>query len=368
MNDGKYDASSDDNGSGEDPAHGGREGDGQEEPSLPDNAGHNAEELEQPTAFVLPNYPGFDFSTLFPKFDLPDFSGLFPKFDPPDISRIFPAVEIPRFTGFIFPKVNIANLGYAPSPDIVKVFNQTPDPMAFTGVSGLFDMPKVDFGWISDLLDVHIKLEQVLPPNWPAKVDLDLIESILNEEGIPLVWIPREEIVSLLLQAPDRTARIKILIENRDTVLADCSEALKRITNTSFQDQLPLARRVISALEAGFDEPAQALAVTVTETAVAATMSGNYSKVKKDVHLNFDDIPFTKVRVQAALAPIGLFYTAWYAHWNKPKPAELSRHITVHVASTEHYTSDNALLAAMLMASVLCALQELREAADQQQK
>jgi len=51
------------------------------------------------------------------------------------------------------------------------------------------------------------RLRESLPPNWPDDIDLDKVRTIVQDEGLPLVWVPRAEIMTELLAAPDRTAR-----------------------------------------------------------------------------------------------------------------------------------------------------------------
>jgi hypothetical protein len=75
-------------------------------------------------------------------------------------------------------------------------------------------------------------------------------------------------------------------------------------------------------------------------------------------------VPFTQVRWRAALAPIGRFYTAWRHDSGQPPPEALSRHVTVHQADQGHYTAGNAIVAVMLAASVLRALDELEAFAE----
>ena len=353
------------------------------EADTPDNtekaasSAHTAADENPPasTPFMASKVELPDMSRFFPKMPdlakyspkMPDMSKFFPRM--PDTSALFPKVATPNLAAIAFPKIDVTNLGVFPQMDVSKLFGPLPNPDSVSRIIGLIEMPKVDFSsLIPDFSKIFEKISEASPPNWPVDIDFDLAESILNTEGIPLVWVPRAEIITSMLAASDRIARLQVLVDHREEVLHDCREALHRITHTSFTEQLPLAERVVAALEAGFDEPAQALAVTVTETAVAATISGSYGKVKKQVHLNFDQIPYTLMRIQAALAPIGVFYTSWYAHENKPRPEELSRHVTVHAASTGHYTEANALVAVMLMSSVLCALQELQEQADQQRR
>ncbi len=40
------------------------------------------------------------------------------------------------------------------------------------------------------------------PPNWPDSVDRTRLAEVIRDDGIPLVWVPRAEIVSELLVAP----------------------------------------------------------------------------------------------------------------------------------------------------------------------
>jgi hypothetical protein len=102
----------------------------------------------------------------------------------------------------------------------------------------------------------------------------------------------------------------------------------------------------------------------VTETAVARAISDKYKVVKKKVLFDPDLVPFTEMRLRAALAPIGPFYTTWYASSGAPAPEGLSRHVTVHQADYTHFTRGNAVVAVLLACSVLRALQELQELAE----
>jgi len=256
--------------------------------------------------------------------------------------------------------------------DISSAFGPVFDQATLEGLTRLIDMAKIDFGFVDDFLETQ---KEIFPPNWPPHVDLDLAASILNQEGLPLAWVPREQIVSAMLHAHDREARIQVLIENREEVLDDCYETLDHISHPYLQRQLPLGGKVLAALKAGFDEPAQALAVAVTDAAVSVIIGGyrelpgGYRAYKGIVLVNFNEIraPYELVRVKAALAPLGPFYADWLPDQDGPKPTELSRHVSVHAAGTDHYTSANALVAAMLMASVLQALQELAEDSDSKQ-
>ena len=68
----------------------------------------------------------------------------------------------------------------------------------------------------------------------------------------------------------------------------------------------------------------------------------------------------TELRRAIALAPIERFYTEWYPSSGRPAPAELSRHVTIHQATLDHFSRSNALLAVMLMTSLLREFQQAK--------
>lgn len=59
---------------------------------------------------------------------------------------------------------------------------------------------------------------------------------MVQDEGIPLVWVPRGEIVSDVLAAPDRQARIKILLARSGEVMQDCRDVQRAEARTVGDD------------------------------------------------------------------------------------------------------------------------------------
>lgn len=207
-------------------------------------------------------------------------------------------------------------------------------------------------------------MRAALPPNWDESVDLDLIETILNDEGIPLVFVPDHAVLKQMLGAPDRAARVAVLLGAREQVLADCQSTLAEVKHSSLVGQLPLAKDAVASCQDGHSFSGQALAVSVVETVVSNILGLNYGQAKQDLVLDLDDLPYTEVRVKAALAPIPKFYTSWYPNRGLPAPVELSRHVSIHQADVQHYTEENALIASMLVASVLRAVDESQHEAQ----
>jgi hypothetical protein len=263
-----------------------------------------------------------------------ELSGLIPKID---YSSLFPKIELAgpilNFSTFV-PKLTL--------PDIAPAFASIAPALA-------------------SMLE---QLRETQPPNWSDDIDLEQVLAVIQEDGLPLVWLPRAEIVAEVLDVPNRAARVEVLLRHADELIVDCRAVLAAVGHETLAGQLPLAARAVDALEAGHHEAAQALAVVVTETAVARAISGKYENVKKQVLFDPDLVPYTEMRLRAALAPIGPFYTTWYASSGTPAPEALSRHVTVHQADHTHYTEGNAMVAVLLATSVLRALQELHELAE----
>jgi hypothetical protein len=167
-----------------------------------------------------------------------------------------------------------------------------------------------------------------------------------------------------MISANGRAGRIDLLISRTEQISDDCQRVLADVRHPSIVDQARLAMRAVEALTAGHFESAQALAVVVTETAVANVLGGNYDKVRKRVSFDPMKTKISELRLRLALAPIQQFYASWHRDSGAPQPESLSRHVSVHQADSSHYTKGNAIVAVMLAASVLRALQEFQEAAD----
>jgi len=288
-----------------------------------------------------------------------------------DFNSFLTGIDFSAFTAGIdfsafAPTINLSAL--VPKVDIGPMYDAA---VFMAGIDTSSLVPKIDFSAFTAGIDFSKLLAGLdlshfsdsYPPNWPLDVDLDQVTEVISGDGIPLVWVPRQTIVEEVLAAPDRASRIGILLAHSEALVVDCGAVLDAITEPSLQGQLPLARNALAAYAHGHQEAAQALATVVTETAVAAALSSRYEEVKDAVVFDPDKTSWTRLRLRAALAPIHRFYTTWYRSSGAPAPEALSRHVTVHEADATHYTAANALVAVLLVTSVLRAIQELQAVA-----
>jgi hypothetical protein len=197
-------------------------------------------------------------------------------------------------------------------------------------------------------------------PNWPRGIDFKRACKIVLDDGLPLVWVPRAELVREVVDAQDREARVAVLRRHVSELMEDCRSVLQKKPLPTLAGQQTLAKRCVEVLEQGHHEAAQALAAVVIDTAVFRKLPGSsYAEVRKAVHFDPDRVPYEYFRVRAALAPIERFFIKWYPDSGLPPPDALSRHVSIHHADPGHYTPENSLIAVLIACSVLPSLEEI---------
>lgn len=201
--------------------------------------------------------------------------------------------------------------------------------------------------------------EQHVPRNWPREADIDRVVTVIQDDGLPLVWVPPAHVVAAVLAAPGRQARVDVLLEHADELVPDCRRVLTEVNAERMARQLPLAPRALDAFEAGQHEAALTLAVVVTDAVVATWIPGGFEAVAKSVQFD-PKRPVHLLRLGAAVAPLKNFKQRYFAEKGDIRPDALNRQVTVHYADAEHFTRGNALVACLLMTSVLRALQEFQ--------
>lgn len=282
-----------------------------------------------------------DTSALFPKYDI---SPLFPKFD---ISALLPKYD----TSALFSKLDtsalLPNFATLPVVDISWILRD------YVTFSPSLVPPNFD-----DLLD---SLLTRYPANWPDDEELtfDLAKQIVENEGIPIVYIPRAEIVSELVQAADRAERGAILVARTADILEDCADALSYELHTAVEELKELLLDAMHTLGAGHHRSAQSLSVDVCTTLIEAHI-GKHNKAKNLCRVTKLNEAFAEDRLRYVLgvAPVVNLMTEWNPKSGKPRPAPLSRHVCAHQAHPSHFTPENAILAVMVATSLIRALDE----------
>ena len=213
-----------------------------------------------------------------------------------------------------------------------------------------------------------IDLNASYPPNWSRLIDLDIAKQILYKDGIPIMWVPRNEIVEELFRESEREKRLEVLINNQSLIISDCEQVLRECTHSGLSDQFTLALKACTAFE-HHPEAAQALAVNLADTIIKKfpkkiLPSKVYKDVKEKAYQDLNALPFNQVKTWFALAPIYVFFTEYFPDRNHSIPEELSRHVSSHMVNKNHFHRENSIVAIMLMASLMRTMQDILQKMD----
>lgn len=256
---------------------------------------------------------------------------------------VFPSNFQAQVTAALTPGLQALSSAASAMPPII-------DPAVLRAFSEA--MPKIDLSGLAQALD---RLHEAIPPNWDSLSQYRELAEIARKDGIPVVWVPPAEVLADLLTAPNRETRVRVLTARRVEVLDSCRQVLAEVQHPDLADRVPQALEAITALESGLPSAAQALAVAVTEAVITGHVAGTRStkKLAEEVDVYVDELSVAELRGAFALLPVARFYTSWWATSGTPPPPELSRHVTVHLAPASHLTPENALVALMLLSSLL---------------
>jgi hypothetical protein len=230
---------------------------------------------------------------------------------------------------------------------------------------------------------LRMALEVARPKNWwGIGVSPERLIDISRDEGIPLAWVPRREVIAQLVQAKDSAVRSQVLLTSEQVILEDCDTSLEECTDPWLASTVPLALRAVATHRSGFYEAGMALAVSLGEPLASwgaeprvRTFTSRQqqeawqARVKKATYqratLELNDAQLDPHRRdviwQALAAPIPKFFTTWHRHQNVPPPNDLSRHVVAHQPSVQHFSRRNALVSLMLVSSLLRAQQDWSE-------
>ncbi len=177
------------------------------------------------------------------------------------------------------------------------------------------------------------------------------------------MWVPRAAIVTKLVTAADADARDGLLVSLLDDIAEDCATVLGEVTDPALRPLGEIAADAVAALRCGHRPSAQALAGNVFDTVLRdATRRGVIFAGPPAGYFRYDKAR-KKITPVSERTAVGRFRTACVLsaalpalkdyNPSDPAPTRFVRHATAHSARPEQYAPVNAIVAVMLMASVL---------------
>ncbi|SRR6266849_3607429 len=254
--------------------------------------------------------------------------------------------------------------------DVIAEFNHVDDPDVFERMK---TTPAL-----------RAALEMIRPENWwGTGLNPKVLFAIARDGGIPVAWVPSSAVLLELATAPDRNARMSVLLARKQEIVDHCKVVIRHCDDPWVADMHALTGKAIAAYEDGHREAAMALAVSVGESlAIWASTPriqgfkseaeqeaweksrkkvGKYGWATLELSIVGADFSQYKVPRQVLIAPIHRFFTKWYPDSGQEPPDGLSRHVVAHQPTQQHSSPENALLSLMLVTSLLREMQAWSE-------
>jgi hypothetical protein len=205
------------------------------------------------------------------------------------------------------------------------------------------------------------------PDNWEGvdTSDIGTALRIAKDEGLPLVWVPRAELVQELLAVPDAAARRALLETHVDDIVSDCAEVTDREYHSELVAYADRLQDVVEAHRAGLHAPGQSLAaVVVTALLQWVYGHGELRRVKASpMRAKAEDEQVLRdlkvaVLIEAAVPAVqgGMDKLS-----DDELPDGFNRNATLHRVAARAYTVPNAMCALMLATGLLAEAQQLLE-------
>ena len=217
-------------------------------------------------------------------------------------------------------------------------------------------------------LQVFAELNSMVPSNLHGLEGLERVASLSLEEGIPVAWVPRREIILMLIDAPDAPARKQILVEYREDILDDCRSVLEDCRSAldgNSTDRADMGSELadqcleaINAFSTGLYGPAQSHAANIIDSIlgrlnhmIGSSRESLLENARQD--LNTHSILVPTLGHYLTLRPLNLTYVRWHPDSNQPPPAHFARHATVHALGHPGLTNQHHALVALMLATSL---------------
>lgn len=214
-----------------------------------------------------------------------------------------------------------------------------------------------------------------LPPNWKSPdiefPDLEVLERLQLEEGLPLAWVPPNEVLAQLLSCKTAAARRKVIARGSAHIVAACRRELRRLRSAETREWRSSAREAADAMDASHWRAGQALAAIALDTATDrfvrssyahATRHGTRGRPGSPPGTSDQSLPtWFDVDYPRGLLVLHSLYGAFSTYDlknNDPVPVNFTRHGTVHSLNRRQYSKANALIALMHLVGLLCLIED----------
>lgn len=253
-----------------------------------------------------------------------------------------------------------------------ELFKTPPINVDFNAFTAAARIAEQQTNWLKNLnAAIAAMRADFYPPNLRAIVGLELeeVDQVVMEDGIPLYGVPRTEIAERLVRAENMSERREIIGRRWKAISVDCRTAVGSCTSEAVLPYVGFATAALEALDSDHTACAQAMAGSLVDTIVNGYFGKQRYKYTPNKQTTTNDAynEFT-IREFIAFAPIWRTYQQFLAANGDKIPTTFSRHATAHAVSTRQYSKRNTVQGLMLVCSLLFRLDEEAQAVESKTK
>jgi hypothetical protein len=224
-----------------------------------------------------------------------------------------------------------------------------------------FGLPHIEvpawWRFVDDLDRFDAEWVEWLPDNWRglSLTELRAVADTMERTGWVLAWVPREEVLLDLIEAPDVRASNSRLLTHQDDVLDDLKKGLGEITDGSLAELSFALQQAIRSYEGGLSFPAQALVAVVLTSLIRQQLDTPQA-------IDPGEAPLLTFRRNSLLRAGGTALNSYWPRPGDPVPSLFNPYATARYFDLTHFTQANALAGLVLAVSFL---RDLQAVADQ---
>jgi hypothetical protein len=220
--------------------------------------------------------------------------------------------------------------------------------------------PRLD-GYLSGIFSPTLKFLKGLDLDltrgpWPENLehldwDLEILNRLMVDEGLPIAWIPRAQTMRLIFDAETPAQRRAIYGRRWRGIIDDCEEIADMMDSTWLAPYMRYLREVVRAMRSGHYLAAQALAASTLDT-VAFYLANSVLRDARRPEKITDPgkLPLLTYFAWSQLAGI---YKRYFRENDDPIPATFNRHGASHGVSSRQYSRLNATLGMAHLTSLM---------------
>jgi hypothetical protein len=227
---------------------------------------------------------------------------------------------------------------------------------ALEAVIGVGERAALEVGrTLGPVLAILAHLEATKPPNWPSTLAFPRLHELVDD-GWPVMWVPREDVLTELMYATTEPERRRVVVDHGDALIGHAASVLQEAVHPDLAFEVECMGQVLASLKSA-PYPAQLMSLQVA-TIVAQKEAGFSSLSGLRRHLETLTsrglfLPPGGGRAAMTLVAVLPLLSQFDRNKGQSIPRWPNRHAVSHTISSDQYSESDAIWSVLVAVSVL---------------